>query len=360
MQTSQHFTGLGMPVFMAFGWAGEETALKYALEQMELFVSILHTNLPKAMQDELPYYGLNDESQSAYMAASEDLESEVHILFNTRPSSFEIQVALTNKEALSKGLKQITKDPDSFQRLLSLLEPDWTLRVQQIHINEETGDQGHYQDVFKDSLQTLDEKKADEVFEKAAYLNADDKWVTPIYLSQRIPAEQAATMQGEIVPVLVERLTLMAPVITMLQGRSARRAARAATKYKPSPKPSAPKLVTEKAPKPKPVSKDEFTYVTELKPLHIRRGFINLTSEHWPYFMLNARTELRSVTVITDSIRDENSSVWRLQPENVARLVLSPRGHRWMEDNFVAGDKIQLTATKDGSGEIQLVLGIAE
>ena len=76
--------------------------------------------------------------------------------------------------------------------------------------------------------------------------------------------------------------------------------------------------------------------------------------------MLNARTELRSVTVITDSIRDENSSVWRLQPDNVARLVLSPRGHRWMEDNFVAGDKIQLTATKDGSGEIQLVLGIAE
>ena len=65
----------------------------------------------------------------------------------------------------------------------------------------ETGDQGHYQDIFKDSQTALDEAKAIEVFEKAAYLNSEDKWVTPIYLSQRLPAEQASTMGREIVPV---------------------------------------------------------------------------------------------------------------------------------------------------------------
>jgi hypothetical protein len=360
MQTSQNFTGLGMPVFMAFGWAGEETALKYALSQMELFVSVLRSKLPQPMQDELSYYGLNEENQNAYMAASEELENEVHILFNARPQSFEIQVALTNKDALSKGLKQIMKNTDSFYKLLSRLEPDWTLRVQQIHINEETGDQGHYQDVFKDSLQVLDEAKANEVFEKAAYLNSDDKWVTPIYLSQRIPAEQASAMQGEIIPVLAERLSLMAPVITMLQGRSARRAVRAAARHKPSTKPTVQKKAAEKPPKPKVDTKDEFNYVTELRPLHIKRGFINMTSQHWPFFMINARTELRPVTVITDSMRDENCSVWRLQPDNVARLVLGPRGHQWLEDNFVAGDSIQITSTKVGDGEIQIVLGMAE
>ena len=34
MEKSEKFTGLGMPVFMAFGWAGEETAQKYALDQL--------------------------------------------------------------------------------------------------------------------------------------------------------------------------------------------------------------------------------------------------------------------------------------------------------------------------------------
>jgi hypothetical protein len=360
MQTSQNFAGLGMPVFMAFGWAGEETALKYALSQMELFVSVLHSKLPKAMQDELLYYGLNEENQNAFMAASEELENETYILFNARPASFEIQVALTNKDALTKGLKQITHNTDSFYKLLSRLEPDWLLRVQQVHINEETGDQGHYQDVFKDSLRVLDETKTNEVFEKAAYLNSDVKWATPIYLSQRIPAEQASVMQAEIIPVMAERLSLMAPVITMLQGRSARRAVRAAASYQPSAKPPVPKVVAETSPRPRVDSKDEFSYVTELKPLHIKRGFINLTSEHWPFFMLNARTELCPVTVITDSIRDEKCSVWRLQPDNVARLVLSPRAHRWLEDNFVVGDNIQITSTKVGSGEIQIVLRMAE
>ena len=45
MQPTEEFTGLGMPVFTAFGWAGEETAQKYAYSQLEQFIALLHANL---------------------------------------------------------------------------------------------------------------------------------------------------------------------------------------------------------------------------------------------------------------------------------------------------------------------------
>ena len=67
MQTSQEFTGLGMPVFMAFGWAGEEAALKYALSQLELFATEVQRGLPQSMQEELPFVGLSEELQSSYL-----------------------------------------------------------------------------------------------------------------------------------------------------------------------------------------------------------------------------------------------------------------------------------------------------
>jgi hypothetical protein len=349
-----------MPVFMAFGWAGEETAQKYALSQLELFASVLRQSLPQGMQDELPYTGLDEESQSSFMAAAEAMEDDVHILFNARPASLEVQVVLTNKDALTKCLKQLTKDPASFQKLLVHLEPEWTLRVQQMQVDPETGDLGHYQDIFKDSQKALDEAAAVEVFEKAAYLNSEDKWVTPIYLSQRIPAEQAATMQREIIPVFSERLSLLAPVITMLRGRSARKAVRAVVAKKPGRSPVAEKKVRKEPVKYKAPTSEEFTFVSELKPLHLRRGFINMTPEHWPFFAINARTESRPVILISESMRDEDSSVWRLQPENMARLVLSPRAKRWLEDNFVSGDHIQITATKNSLEEIQIVLDMSE
>lgn len=356
MQTSEEFTGLGMPVFMAFGWAGEETALKYALSQLALFAERLHQGLPESIREDLPHVGLSEEIQSSYLAATERIDDDVHMLFNARPASLEIQLALTNKEALDKCWKQLAKKPDSFQQLLSRLEPEWTLRVQQIHINEDTGDQGHYQDIFKDSNMALDEEGAKEVFEKADYLNSEDQWIVPIYLSQRIPAEQAATMQGDIIPVMIDRLSPMAPIIAMLRGRSARKAVRAAAAKKPVRRP-----ITELAAQPAPIvseppSSEEFTFVSVLQPLHIRRGFINMTPDYWPFFAINARTESRPVTLITESLRDEESSVWRLQPNNLARLVLSPRAQRWLEENFVAGEAVRLKATKNSADEIQIVL----
>ena len=54
MQPTTDFTGLSMPVFTAFGWAGEETAIKFALSQLEAFVSELHANLSREVKEKFP------------------------------------------------------------------------------------------------------------------------------------------------------------------------------------------------------------------------------------------------------------------------------------------------------------------
>ena len=48
-----------MPVFSAFGWAGEENALKYALSQLQLFIESLYLRLPADARDDLPAFGLS-------------------------------------------------------------------------------------------------------------------------------------------------------------------------------------------------------------------------------------------------------------------------------------------------------------
>ena len=35
MSATNQFNGLTMPVFTAFGWAGEETAIQFALSQLD-------------------------------------------------------------------------------------------------------------------------------------------------------------------------------------------------------------------------------------------------------------------------------------------------------------------------------------
>lgn len=357
MEIPKDFTGLGMPVFTAFGWAGEETALNYAFSQLEGFVTNLHAKLSRSLREELPYFGLSIENQNVFLAAAEEIDSNVHILFNARPTSLELQLVLTNKEVLLNGLKEINKDLEGFRQLLQGLDPNWILRVQQVHVNEETGDQGHYQDLFKESVSALEPEAGIEMLQKVAYLNEDDKWITPIYLSQRTSAEQIAAMQKQVVEVMAERLDVLAPLILILQGKSAKKAAKTAKqkkKKKDTPKPviTVPTtLEIQKTP-----STESFSYITELKPLHLRRGFVNMESVHWPFFAINARTESREVTVLTSTLRDENCSVWRLQPNDRARLVLSSKAHTWLEDHFVADDMIRLTATKAENGDIEIRL----
>ena len=73
MEETQEFTGLSMPVFTAFGWAGEETAINFALSQLELFIRELHNNLPRSVQEKLPAAGINRESQTFDLTLSRDI-----------------------------------------------------------------------------------------------------------------------------------------------------------------------------------------------------------------------------------------------------------------------------------------------
>lgn len=351
-----------MPVFAAFGWAGEETALKYAYSQLEQFISLLHARLPTSLQGELPAFGLSKEGRGVYLAADPDVESQIHIAFYARPLSFELQLAVTNKELLGRALKQIEKDTPLVRQLLLRLGPEWTLQVQQLLLDEESGARVYHQDLFKDSVSVLDDATAVDVFGKAAYLNSEDKWVTPIYISQRFQAEQIAAMGPAVLGVMTERIDLLRPLMRILSGQAARRLTKGAARR---PVKERPPVDAGVAPAPK--SQDvqpkvdvealqQFTYLAELKPLHIRRGFINLTPHHWPFFAVSARTETRKVTVVAGSLRDKECAVWRLQPDNQARLVLTSRVQVWLEDTFAPNDQVRVTATKMSDDEIQVVL----
>ncbi|RMH02422.1 MAG: hypothetical protein D6706_00105 [Chloroflexi bacterium] len=350
MQSTQHFTGLTMPVFAAFGWAGEEAAIKFALSQLELFIRELHVHLPREMREKLPYYGLNREMQSVFLAADEQTERDAYVAFFARPLSLEIQFGLMDKAVLGKGLKAASKDLLRTHRLFTELGPDWTLRVQQMHVDDETGEASHYQDLFKDSVGQLSLEVANELFPKAEFLNSDPKWKTPIYLSRKISSEQVAAMGTAVLQVMTENIGSLLPVLDLLTGREAR---------KSRPKAKARKVVAPVAEELSPElqqAEETFTYVAELKPLHLRKGFINLTPRHWPFFAINSRTETREVTVYYNGVYDKECTVWRLVPDDTARIVLSSAVHDWLEDNFGPEDKIKVTAFKLDGDEIQINL----
>jgi hypothetical protein len=104
----------------------------------------------------------------------------------------------------------------------------------------------------------------------------------------------------------------------------------------------------------------QFTYISELLSLHLRRGFINLTPRHWPFFSKTARTEIRPVTLLYGDKKDEKSTVWRLVPNDQARIVLSATAHGWLEEHFEPGDSIQVRAVKKNDDDITITLGGVE
>lgn len=352
MDETQEFTGLSMPVFTAFGWAGEETAINFALSQLELFIRELHKNLPRSVHEKLPVAGLNRDSQTVYLAESDGEEPGAYIAFLARPLSLEVQLAIQDKKALAKGLKLAEEQPVICHRLITKLGPEWSLRVQQMQIDEESGETTHYQDLFKDSITAFDEETAVALFSKAAYLNDDPQWVTPFYLSRRFPSEQISVMGTAVISVMLKHIDEMMPVFDFLTGQ-AKKKAKAKSRSKPATKAEETQAIEPQLA----LDPDEgFVYVAELKPLHLRRGFINLTSEHWPFFAINSRTETRPVTIYYNGIYDKGSSVWRLVPNDQARVVLSPAVHHWLEDTFEADDKIQVVVRKLDEDDIQISL----
>ncbi len=362
MSSKTAFTGLTMPVFTAFGWAGQETAINYALDQLEQFIHLLHNNLSRQAKGDLPFAGLSRSNQSVYISASEAPEDDLHIAFFARPLSLEMQVAITDSKALAKALKNAEAQPVMAHRLITELGAEWSLRLQQVQVDEESGEESHYQDLFKDSITALLPEVSADVMSKAAYLNSEDKWVTPFLLSRRFPAEQAAAMGMKISDVLSEQIDALLPLIHFLTGRRAtskRKSKAKARTVKPmmgGKKGGKESSSLETVVKPE----DGFIHVAKVKPLHLRRGFINLSSAHWPFFAKNSRTETRPVTIYYDGVYDKESAVWRMLPNDLARIVLSPAVRNWYEDNFNEGNEIHVTVTRLDGDEIQISLRAAD
>ena len=343
----QQFMGLTMPVFTAFGWAGEEQALKYALSQLEQFINALHAALPRRMQTHLPFFGLNPDSQIAYLASSQDPEADVYVAFIARPLSLEMQLSITDQMALGKALRAADGDPERWLKLLQALPGEWTLHIKQMEVDPESGERSSYQDLFKDTVDELDQEAVQSLTSRASFLNGEPQWVMPLFLSRRFQAEQVATMGTEIVRVMAERVTELETLFEFMTGRDARPKTVKAKKTKAARAPrKAETLDPDK----------QFIYVTKLKPLHIRRGFVNLTPQHWEFFADTARATTREITVTFEDNVDKNSSVWRLSSNDLARIVLSEAVQGWLEDNFDPDDRVQVTATKTESDEIEVVL----
>ena len=355
MEFGKRFNGLGMPVFTAFGWAGEENAIKYALSQLDLFIATLHAQLPNTVQMNLPFFGVNEANREVYLASSKDVYDDGHVSFNARPLTFEIQLVIAEKAIILKGLARAAKDPAGCHHIITQLGPEWMLRIQQMQIEEGTGEATHYQDLFKDSVKNLSLEAATELFNKALYLNSEDHWVTPIYLSRRLPSEQVSVMGNDVIKVMSEQVTSLMPAFQFLTGRVKAKKRKTTSKTRTTRAKATGPLASPQN-KVEIDSDESFTYIVDLKPLHIRRGFVNLTPDHWAFFAINARTETRGVTIYYDGIYDKKSSVWRLQPSEQARIVLSPAVQEWLEDNFAANDRIKVTAMKLDNDELQVSL----
>jgi hypothetical protein len=360
MPSSNQFNGLQMPVFTAFGWAGEEKAIDFALSQLEIFIEALYYNLHRDIQAQFPYYGLDRNSKNVFLSSNENPEEGVHIVFNARPMSLELSIGLNKKEALVKAYKSLEASAATFYQIVTDLGADWTLHIPQMEYNEENKTASSYQDIFKDSVMKLDLDSTAAHLSRAAFLNNESQWLVPFYLSERINSEKAAAMGTAIVKVMNERLTNLLPLIKMLTGKPRRSKAKAKPASQARPRNTAPIEETTIRQPSESANLERFTFVSQLKPLHIKKGFVNLTPNHWPFFALNARTEIRDVSIKFDDKINKKSSVWRLVPNDQARIVLAPQVQEWMEDNFGSNDRIQVTAIKLNDQDIQITLNHAE
>jgi cell pole-organizing protein PopZ len=153
-------------------------------------------------------------------------------------------------------------------------------------------------------------------------------------------------MGTDVVPVMVEQIKDLLPLLEFMTGKEKAKA----TKKKKQPKLKEPIRPETLDPE------KQFVHVAQLKPLHIRRGFVNLTPEHWPFFAKTARSTIRHVTVNFDDNVDKDSSVWRLSSNDMARVVLSPTARDWLQDHFEPDDRVQVTGTKLDDEEIELRL----
>ena len=354
MSQNAPFTGLTMPVFAAFGWAGEEQAIEFALTQLESFASQLHANLPNELRTLYPFHGLNRQGQVAYLSADEDAESNAHIFFTAKPLKFGVTIALTDKKKLDRAYKNALKDVGNFHRLIQLLGPNWELRIQQMEIMDDAGSElSHFQDLFKDDAANVTTEQLTELIERAAYLNNDAQWKVPIFLTHRMESEQISIMGQGAIKHLSQFLENVLPISRLLANKMVRtgktKEAKEAPRDEAAKQTSARDLILADR-------LEQLIYVSELKPICIRKGFIPLTAEHWPFFAQGARSTSRDVLVLFGRNQKEKAQVWRLVSNNQARIVLEQDAHHWISDTFNPQERIEVLAVKDEAGELTLTL----
>src|SRR5690606_34926998 len=143
-------------------------------------------------------------SQIAYLASAQEPESDLYVAFIVRPLSLEMQLSITDQMALSKALRAADGDPERWLKLLHSLPGEWILHLKQMEIDEGSGERTSYQDLYKDPVDELDLEKAHSLTSRAYFLNGEPQWVTPLFLSRRVQAEQVAAMGVEIVRVMAE------------------------------------------------------------------------------------------------------------------------------------------------------------
>lgn len=358
--STEPFVGLTMPVFTAFGWAGQEAAITFALEQMEQFVQDLHVKMTRETQTVLPHRGLDRNSQGVYLARALETASDLHITFHARPAAFRMAVNLTERMALARGFAAIQGNMDAWYDSLKELGEGWEIRFQQLEYNPDTEQSTHYKDLYKGLVANLTPSESAELVDRMAYLNGEEKWLGAVQLSKRFQSEFIAAMGTDVSSQIAKEVDELLSVLRLLAGglRAVKvRGAKKSTAGKRTTRAKTRKSTT-KASTIADKETQAFSYTTKLKPLHIRKGFVNMTEAHWPFFAINSRTTTREVVLKFDGNVDRKSAVWRMAPSDRARLVLSDRVQIWLEENFSADDEIQISATKVGEKEIEIDLAL--
>lgn len=351
------FQGLTMPVFTAFGWAGEDQAMKFALAQLQVFIERLHAHMSTELRTMLPYSGIDRGGQLVYLSHTEDPSDGIHVTFRATPMNLIATLAVTDKKVLGKMFTRLSNTSEDFFKRAKLLDEGWDMRLQQMEIMDDAGTEtSHYQDVFKDGIDTLDEESANEVIARGAYLNNDPKWVAPLFFTHRTNAETIAFMRTGVIDHMSTFLQSTVPIIRLLTGMTGKKVVAKKKKTKAKPRAAAAKATSAKALR---LTKklENFTYISELKGLHIRKGFINLTPEHWTFFAKSARANTREVTLKYGEDQIGKATAWRLVSNGQARLVLDDKEAQWMGNTVGINEHIQVEASKVGvKGDITVTL----
>ena len=179
----QSNTGMSVCFFFGRLWiglAGEETAINFALDHLEQFINDIYAILSRDVRTLFPYHGLDRQAQIAFLGSEEEPERKMFISIAARPMSLETNLAIRNKEVLTKSLRAMGTKSDTFFELITELGPEWFLHLQQMEYDPDAGTTTHYQDLFKDKISTLDAETTSEKVARAQYLNSEDKWIVPV------------------------------------------------------------------------------------------------------------------------------------------------------------------------------------